>query len=217
MVFHVEVRQGRRHARIFNLDEGELRLQVLEPWRSGSVVELGDREWEPRETQLRILEGPHLDVVDLAMGQGWGNAERTARDVTATMMRPARGPAVAVLAPDEDEWSAGTRLLERLHVEPADWAPVRRAIAGWLTGDAPGAGVEVAAALLVCVAHPPDWWLLDAGLALGALGPRAVLVQTVDGPVPAALRDLDVVRIRDGDAEGLRPLADRLRRAGCAV
>ena len=52
--------------------------------------------------------------------------------------------------------------------------------------------------LVVCADDPPDWWLLDAGLALGALGTRAVLVQLAGGPAPAPLRDMDVLRIPAG-------------------
>ena len=38
------------------------------------TIEFGDREWEPRESKLTILEGPELEGPDLAFGQGWSNA-----------------------------------------------------------------------------------------------------------------------------------------------
>lgn len=60
MPFHVEIRRGHRWAREFNLDEATLRESVLEPWVMGRPVLLGDREWEPEECELRVLEGPEL-------------------------------------------------------------------------------------------------------------------------------------------------------------
>jgi hypothetical protein len=80
--FHVEIRGGLNHVRSFNLSAEQLREAVLEPWLTNRTVELGEQEWEPRESKLRILEGPQLDGPDLAFGQGWSNAERSAEDVT---------------------------------------------------------------------------------------------------------------------------------------
>jgi len=70
MPFHVEVSGGINHARAFNLSLEELRKTVLEPWLTERPVELGEQRWEPRESALRILEGPHLDPPDLSFGQG---------------------------------------------------------------------------------------------------------------------------------------------------
>src|SRR5439155_3680371 len=95
--FHVEVSRSVRRARVFNLTEPELRSQVLEPWSTGRTFELGDREWEPAQSSLRILEGPGLDPQDLAFGQGWNNAARKSREVTGELLASAPG-AVAVLA-----------------------------------------------------------------------------------------------------------------------
>lgn len=92
MPFHVEVSGGINHARVFNLSLKELRRQVLEPWLTGRSVELGEQEWEPRESSLRILEGPHLDTPDLSFGQGWSNAERSAKDVTRRVLETAEPP-----------------------------------------------------------------------------------------------------------------------------
>ena len=58
MAFHVEVRSGLHHARSFNLSAEELRQTVLEPWLSRRPVDLGDRKWDPEESELRVLEGP---------------------------------------------------------------------------------------------------------------------------------------------------------------
>jgi hypothetical protein len=92
MPFHVEIGGGLNHARAFNLSLEELRRQVLEPWLTGRPVELGEREWEPRESSLRILEGPHLDPPELSFGQGWSNAERSAKDVTRRVLDETEPP-----------------------------------------------------------------------------------------------------------------------------
>jgi hypothetical protein len=107
MAFHIEVATGRRHARSFNLTEEELRRTVLEPWLAGRAVLLGDRRWTRDDTTLKVLEGPELSNQDLAFSQGWANAERSAADVTATVLgtaveaqRANRGPATIVLHTD---------------------------------------------------------------------------------------------------------------------
>jgi hypothetical protein len=90
--FHVEVNGGLNHARAFNLNLEELRKTVLEPWLTGRPVELGEREWLPDECELRILEGAHLDPPDLSFGQGWSNAERSAKDVTRRILEHTEPP-----------------------------------------------------------------------------------------------------------------------------
>jgi hypothetical protein len=79
--FHVEVSSPHKHARVFNLGEAELQ-QILRPWVAGQILEFGEQEWEPRESKLTILEGKALESPDLAFGQGWSNALRSAEDVT---------------------------------------------------------------------------------------------------------------------------------------
>ncbi len=92
MSFHVEIRGALNHARAFNLSEDELRRTVLEPWLTRRTVELGEQEWDPRESSLRILEGPHLGTPDLSFGQGWSNAERSAEDVSKRMLAQTKTP-----------------------------------------------------------------------------------------------------------------------------
>ncbi|HEX6687431.1 MAG TPA: hypothetical protein VF085_02065 [Solirubrobacterales bacterium] len=92
MPFHVEIAGGINHARAFNLSLEELRRTVLEPWLTGRFVDLGEREWDPRESSLRILEGPHLDPPDLSFGQGWSNAERASEDVTRRVLEKTETP-----------------------------------------------------------------------------------------------------------------------------
>lgn len=107
MPFHVEVSSGLHRARAFNLSPEEVRRAVLEPWLWRRPVELGDRKWEPEESELRVLEGPALSNPELSFGQGWANAERGAEDVTARVLGAAResrasapGPAALVIETD---------------------------------------------------------------------------------------------------------------------
>jgi hypothetical protein len=93
MPFHVEVSSPGQHARVFNVDEDELRTTVLEPWTSGVTLEVGEQKWDPRESKLTILEGPALEPPDLAFGQGWSNALRDAEDVTAQKLEVTRAAA----------------------------------------------------------------------------------------------------------------------------
>jgi hypothetical protein len=86
MPFHVQVSSSLHRARVFNLDELELRRTVLEPWVGGRPFLFGEQEWEPRESKLTVLEGPTLDPPDLSFGQGWSNALRSADDVTQQMI-----------------------------------------------------------------------------------------------------------------------------------
>jgi hypothetical protein len=107
MSFHVEISSGIRHARVFNLSAEEVRQTVLDPWLSKRTVMLGDRKWNPEESELRVLEGPELSNPELSFGQGWANAERSAGDVTARVLGAAQesrgagaGPAALVIETD---------------------------------------------------------------------------------------------------------------------
>jgi hypothetical protein len=214
--YHVEVRRSRNHARVFNLSEQELVRTVVEPWRHGRPLELGDRRWERRGSALRILHGPALEGVDLAYGQGWNNAERSARDVTEEMLG---GTAiVAVLSCTQQGADAATALLDRLGLQAIDWRAAARApILRWLLDAGSAAEIDFAAALVIGAETVPEWWLFEAGIALGALGPRALLLQLDGGPPPAPLRELDVLHIAPRDDDGVERLRARLRRAGCAL
>lgn len=86
MSFHIEVSSGLRHARAFNLTREELERAVLEPWLSRRPLELGDRRWDPEESELRVLEGPELTNPELSFGRGWANAERGCEDVTRRLL-----------------------------------------------------------------------------------------------------------------------------------
>jgi hypothetical protein len=88
-MFHVELRKFPHNACAFNLSEAELR-ELLEPWSREQWVELGERKWNPNEARLTVLEGPHLEVENLAMGQGWRNAQHHSQDVTERVLAQAR-------------------------------------------------------------------------------------------------------------------------------
>jgi hypothetical protein len=178
MPFHVEVRRSFHHAWRFNLDAAELRAAVLDPWTRGAALTLGDREWTPADTQLSVLEGPRLDVTDLAHGQGWNRARRTAADVTrAVLAAHGRAARVAVVGGAPDARAAAADVLRELGAEVVDWAPARAAI---LAGE-PGHPAVHAALVLVAGAGVDAGF--EAGLAVGALGRRAIVVA---GAPPAA-------------------------------
>src|SRR5690348_12990658 len=107
MPFHVEVSSGLQRARAFNLEVEEVRRSLLDPWLAHRPIELGDRKWDPEESELRVLEGPHLSNPELSFGQGWANAERASDDVTARVLGAAQeargatpGPAALVIETD---------------------------------------------------------------------------------------------------------------------
>lgn len=211
MAFHVEISRGFRRARAFNLDEEKLRATILEPWTHGRVISLGDKEWEPKDSKLIILEGPELGDADLSMGRGWSNAERGSRNVTRRLVEeaaaPGPGPVVAVLADDASAEGAITEMLERLELVMAPWAELRARILA-----ASGGGPGYAAILVVGEAEPSATWLFDAGLARGALGAMAVVVQIGDAAIPSQLAGVEVMRLEPADEASVRALGGRLRR-----
>ena len=77
------------HARVFNLGIEELRREVLEPWVDERSVKLGERDWDPVTSELRVIESPELSPPELSFGQGWSNAERKATDVTDRLLEEA--------------------------------------------------------------------------------------------------------------------------------
>jgi hypothetical protein len=218
MPFHVEIRRSFHLARAFNLDPEELRRTVLEPWRRGGPIELGDREWDPRESSLRVIEGPELEPVDLSMGRGWQKAERSGEDVTRGLLAAAaaEAAAVTVVGDSPSALRVATEALRRLKVRVADWAAVRELIttAGSHGGAAPGGLDGMVAILAVEGGEAPERWLFEAGLAIGALRGRAIVALTADREPPPELRQLGSVRIDPARAASLDALAESLRHAG---
>ena len=88
-MFHVELRKFPHNACAFNLGEAELG-ELLVPWSRERWIELGERKWNPNEARLTVLEGPRLEVEDLAMGQGWRKAQHRSQDVTERVIAQAR-------------------------------------------------------------------------------------------------------------------------------
>jgi hypothetical protein len=211
VAFHVEISSGfRQRARAFNLDEAQVRSDILDPWLRGRRIVLGDKDWEPRDCKLIILEGPELSDTDLSMGRGWSNAEKSSENVTRRLVdaakAPAGAPVVAVLAEGASKGDVG-RMLERLELKTVPWAELR----GKILGAPPTAtGPGYAAVLAIGGTEPSASWLFDAGLARGALGSRAVIVQLGDASIPPQLAGVDVMRLEPGDDASLRALGDRL-------
>lgn len=204
MAFHVEIRRGRRWAREFNLSERELRESVLDPWVRGRAISLGDREWEPAECDLRVLEGPELSPQDLAFGRGWGAAEQSGRDVARELVGGAARKAamVAVLAETDASRSSVAGALDGLGLASAAWS------AALVAGDEESRPVAVL--LAPESAEPGRQWLFDAGSAVGALGGRAVVVLPPSGSRPAELAALEGVEPGDGFRSRLAAALERL-------
>src|SRR3954462_8786032 len=94
MAFHVEISVPMAHARVFNLNREDLLAKVVGPWLENREIEMGEREWLPAESSLKILDGPRMDPPDLSFGQGWPNAERKSEDVTRQVLQDAPPPKV---------------------------------------------------------------------------------------------------------------------------
>ena len=200
VVFHVQVRRSYHRASVFNLDVATVRATVVEPWLSGMPLRLGDREWPPQQSSLRILEGMRLPPSDLAHGQGWNRAEGAGRDVTRELLTAPDVRVVLVVA-QADAAQAGLELVAALGATAGDWAVGREEL---LAGDEPPA----ATVLVLVPAVPSPEWLFDAGLALGAFGARAIFVATTVGP-PRGVAGVPVLAAVG--EELLADLRDRLR------
>ena len=213
MAFHVEISSGfRQRARAFNLDEAKLRGTILDPWTQGRRVSIADKEFEPRDSKLVVLEGPELADTDLSMGRGWSNAEKTAENVTRRLIDAASAPGkpvVAVLAEDAAAESEVAGMLDRLELQTAPWTELRARI---ISPSEQASGPGYAAVLVTDSSEPTASWLFDAGLARGALGPRAVVAQLGDVAIPTQLAGIDVIRLVPRDEASLRALEDRLTR-----
>jgi hypothetical protein len=216
MAFHVEIKRGFRHARVFNLDDETLHRTVIRPWIQGQPVDLGDKEWIPKDCTLRILEGPELAGPDLAMGRAWDSAERSAENVTRHLVEAAAAPAaplVAILAEGPQAADEVGGMLRELGAERVAWADLRARLlvpGREAAGGADQAAARYAALLVVESPHPPAAWLFDAGLARGALRGLALVVQLGQDTVPDLLEGMEVMRLQPGDQGSLRALGERL-------
>lgn len=132
MPFHVEVRSAPNHARVFNIGDAELQ-EILKPWIAGRAFELGEQEWEPGESTLTVLEGRALEGPDLAYGQGWSNALRSAADVTRRLLESAESeaplPPVVVVEADSVDGAVAQTASGNAST-PIEWAEARRRVDG---------------------------------------------------------------------------------------
>src|SRR4051794_4415370 len=188
MAFHVQIRRSLQRAWAFNLDQAELQM-LLDPWRRERMVDFGEREWDPRTSKLTILEGPELAGPELSFGQGWNNAERSGTDVTAKMLgAPSAGEdlPVAVLAESDDARRAVSEMLSEARHALVEWPALRAGIiaAAAAAAESPAQLAGPLALLVVESAEPSADWLFEAGLALGALGGRAVVAQLGEATPP---------------------------------
>lgn len=132
MPFHVEVRSPLHHARVFNIDDAELQ-QILGLWIGGQSFEFGEQEWEPGESKLTILEGKALEGPDLAYGQGWSNALRSAEDATERALAAAEiaAPLATIVAVEADSIGAAVaKMAASGSGEPIEWPAARERIDG---------------------------------------------------------------------------------------
>jgi len=216
VAFHVEIRRAFSRAWAFNLEEPELRRILLEPWARGVPVLLGEQRWEPASCRLAVLEGPRLAAAELAHGQGWHNASRSGRDVTRELLRARvaqEATVVALVTHDEAGRSALSAALGALGLTAIDFGAVRAR----LLARPPASPGAAAAIVTIGPGARSGEWALDAGLALGALGARVVVVRVGDEPAPLALGALEALRLPPGAREAALALAPPLRAAGCAV
>lgn len=135
-MFHVELRQFPHNACAFNLTEAEL-SQIVEPWSRDEWIELGERKWSPHQARLTVLDGPHLEVEDLAMGRGWRNAQHRSTDVTERVIARA-------LASSTTPATAGT-----VAGTSAGGAPAATAEQGAPSGDRASASLDTELHLLL--------------------------------------------------------------------
>jgi hypothetical protein len=196
-----------RRAQVFNLSEAELRRGVLEPWTRGTPVQLGDREWDPAESELKILEGPELDTQQLAFGQGWSNALRKSRDVTRELLA-ATPPSVVVMVDTPEARAAVTPLLERLGLRQEDWSVARTRVL-----DSAGPPGAQAAVIVLDGAPTPERWF-EVGLAVGALGGRAILTALGAATLPGDFTQQAVIRLDATEPNPAQALGERLRQLG---
>jgi hypothetical protein len=130
MPFHVELSSSVHRARNFNLEHRELMETVVEPWLEGRPISLGEREWEPLSSSLKILEGPRLEPSDLSFGQGWANAERASNNVTQRELEQApapRSPDAFVIETELPEATVATMLAGQ-EAKATEWPEARERI-----------------------------------------------------------------------------------------
>jgi hypothetical protein len=108
-------------------------------------------------------------------------------------------------------------VVEALGLRAVAWDQVRARIlaSASVIVDRAANGLEgVAVVIAVESADPARRWMLDAGLALGALGGGAIVAQLGDAPPPAELGGLGFIRLDPEQPTSTQALGERLRLVG---
>jgi hypothetical protein len=149
-MFHVEISAGFHRARVFNLNQEDVMAKVVEPWLDERRIEMGDREWIPRDSSLRILEGPEMETRDLSFGQGWANAERGSQNVTREILANAPPPTVpdAFVVETDSPEAVAADLVAGHDGRAVHWAEARKRL--------DGRDPEIAAVILVVRRPEPE-------------------------------------------------------------
>jgi hypothetical protein len=130
-VYHVQLKQRRNAASAFNLSADDVRSRFATPMIADHVFDYAEKEWNPRETRLTVLEGRELRIDELGLGRGWPNALRTGTEVTDQFLSDGRvtGPQIDPVGRLEDRiagrLSAGPLPLRELLGMTAELMPGR--------------------------------------------------------------------------------------------
>lgn len=100
-MFHLQLRQFPHNHCQFNLTAADI-SSFAELWLRGDWLTVGERQWNPRQAKLTVIEAPQVEGAQLSMGRGWRHVERTGQEVTQRVIA-----AAASLAGGE---TAGTEL-----------------------------------------------------------------------------------------------------------
>jgi len=128
-VFHVQLRQRRDTASAFNLSQDDVRARFVTPMVTDRVFDFAEKQWNPRETQLTVIEGRQLRPDELGLGRGWPNAKRIGTEVTDQFLSDGRvrGPQIDPVMRLEDRiagrLSAGPLPLRELLAMTAELMP----------------------------------------------------------------------------------------------
>lgn len=154
---------GMQVVREFNLSEQRLWQNFLAPLMADQDFTVEGHEFSPRQTRLKVYEGPELRPDQLGMGRGWQNVERSAEDVTERVLTRAREhtAATASAAPVTGSSSVDDllreRLIGRLSAGPIAAAEVLAAAAELMPDASEAARIEAG--------RRAAWALLERGAA----------------------------------------------------
>ena len=151
MPFHIEIGSVINRARVFNLEDEELRRDVLQPWVAGLPFRFADEHWEPRQSRLTILSAPALEPGANGDEGDWERVLRAADDVTRSMLEGAEADAPAQTAVMVEANSVDSALRE-VRSGSAQQVPWAAAVERLASRDP-----DVKAVILVVEPRPIDW------------------------------------------------------------